>query len=174
MLRRAIWISALGAMALWSSGCSRHMEVRLIETTAYDKGKESCGWKRGFPDFWNKYWASGPLKGRPYSGKTASGTWPRQYYPGLLSADSLKHPFRIPFRLIFPWRWLPHDGTIAADTRYYPFGTEMYVEGYGWGVVEDRGSAIQGPERIDLYHKSHRQALRWGRRKIDVVIYFDD
>ncbi|MFU8780890.1 MAG: hypothetical protein ACNA71_07680, partial [Kiritimatiellia bacterium] len=30
-------------------------------------------------------------------------------------------------------------GTIAADTRLYPFGTIMYIEGYGYGRVEDRG-----------------------------------
>ena len=30
-------------------------------------------------------------------------------------------------------------GTIAADTRRYPFGTIMYVPGYGYGRVEDRG-----------------------------------
>ena len=36
--------------------------------------------------------------------------------------------------------------------------------------VEDRGSAIKGPNRIDLYHKSHRDALIWGRRKLTVSI----
>ena len=35
-------------------------------------------------------------------------------------------------------------GTIAADTSIYPFGTIMYVPGYGYGRVEDVGSAIKG------------------------------
>lgn len=61
-------------------------------------------------------------------------------------------------------------GTIAADTAKYPFGTVMWVPGYGYGRVEDRGSAIQG-ERIDLYFKSHKQALQWGRQTVRVKVW---
>jgi 3D (Asp-Asp-Asp) domain-containing protein len=85
--------------------------------------------------------------------------------------DSIERPWMIPMRLVlFPWYFLPRDGTVAADTRYYPFGTRMYVPGYGWGRVEDRGGAIKGPDRIDLYFSSHQEALRWGRRKVRVTI----
>jgi 3D (Asp-Asp-Asp) domain-containing protein len=77
----------------------------------------------------------------------------------------------IPIRIIlFPWLFLPEDGTIAADTRCYPFGTRMYVPGYGWGVVEDRGSAIKGPNRVDLYFDDYDDAMNWGRRKAWVRI----
>ena len=65
---------------------------------------------------------------------------------------------------------MPRDGTIAADTAHYPFGTRMYVPGYGWGVVEDRGSAIKGKNRLDLFFKSHNRALEWGRKRVDVRI----
>ncbi|MBW1671032.1 MAG: 3D domain-containing protein [Deltaproteobacteria bacterium] len=51
-------------------------------------------------------------------------------------------------RNFFPRFLMPRDGTIAADTRYYVFGVRMYIPDYGWGVVEDRGSAIKGPDRI--------------------------
>jgi len=78
----------------------------------------------------------------------------------------------IPVRIIlFPWKFLPHDGTIAADTSYFPFGTRMFVPGYGWGTVEDRGGAIKGPRRIDLYFSSHNDALDWGRRRIEVEVH---
>lgn len=77
----------------------------------------------------------------------------------------------IPVRIVlFPWLFLPQDGTIAADTKYYRFGTRMYVPGYGWGVVEDRGSAIKGSTRLDLYMDSHSKALHWGRRKLPVLV----
>lgn len=77
----------------------------------------------------------------------------------------------IPFRLIFfPWLLMPKDGTIAADTKFYSFDTRMYVPAYGWGVVKDRGSAIKGPNRIDIYFDSHRKALDWGRKKVDINI----
>jgi len=79
----------------------------------------------------------------------------------------------IPLRIIFfPWLLLPQDGTIAADTKFYKFGTRIYVPGYGMGVVEDRGGAIKGPTRLDLYYDSHAEAREWGRRKVRVK--FDD
>lgn len=62
-------------------------------------------------------------------------------------------------------------GMIAADTRYYPFGTVLYVPGYGYGTVEDRGGDIQGPQRIDLFFKAHADALHWGRRRLAVVVF---
>ncbi|MCH7958722.1 MAG: 3D domain-containing protein [Candidatus Hydrogenedentes bacterium] len=54
-------------------------------------------------------------------------------------------------------------GTIAADTSLYAFGTAMYIPGYGYGRVEDRGSAIKG-DHIDLFFITHQQALDWGRQ----------
>lgn len=62
-------------------------------------------------------------------------------------------------------------GTLAADTRHYPFGTVMFVPGYGYGVVEDRGGAIQGPHRLDLWFRSRSQALQWGRRRVKVQVW---
>ncbi len=157
------------------SGCARPC-IRQMEVTAYSGSGKCCGWERGSwkylkLDFWNRYINYGRHKGQLYSGRTASGTKPREPYPGLISVDSILHPWMIPIRLIFfPWLFMPHKGTIAADTRYYPFGTEMYVPGYGWGVVEDRGSAIKGPRHIDIYLNSYKKALAWGKKKIRVRI----
>ncbi len=66
-----------------------------------------------------------------------------------------------------------HKGTIAADTRYYPFGTVMYIPGYGYGRVEDRGGAIKGPNKIDLYFSSHKKARNWGRKKCSVKVWIE-
>ena len=122
-------------------------------------------------DFWNRYVSAGRSEGRPYSGLTASGYDPSEPIPGLFSTDSITHPWMIPVRLIFPWLWIQQDGTIAADTKYYSFGTRMMVPGYGWGMVLDRGGAIKGAGRIDLYFDSHQDALNWGRRRVKVKIY---
>lgn len=62
-------------------------------------------------------------------------------------------------------------GTVAADTAYYPFGTVLYVPGYGYAVVEDRGGAIKGPHRLDLWFPTRRQALEWGRRSVNVHVW---
>ncbi len=173
---RQVFFSILCLLSLFLTGCAKPPVARIMETTAYCGCSSCCGWERGSYrylklDFWNKYVSHGPGAGRPYSGKTAWGTFPREPEEGLFSMDSLYHPWMIPVRiLLFPWYLLPEDGTIAADTRYYPFGTRMYVPGYGWGRVEDRGSAIKGKSRIDLYFSSHSDALAWGRRRVRVII----
>ncbi len=160
-----------------STGCARkHAVHQVIETTAYCGCAKCCNWERGNTkylklDFWNRYTRGKSGRKRLYNGKTASGTTPRQAQPGLFSTSSARHPESIPGRIL-PWRILPGTGTIAADTRYYPFGTRMYIPGYGWGVVEDRGGAIKGRHRIDLYFNSHKQALQWGRRKVPVTIEY--
>ena len=61
-------------------------------------------------------------------------------------------------------------GTIAADTSIYPFGTVMYIEGYGYGRVEDRGGGVKG-QHIDVFFRSHRAALNWGRQTVKVKIW---
>lgn len=159
-------------------GCARTPVGRLMETTGYCGCSACCGWQRGsaawlYLDFWNRYVNYGAAAGSPYTGRTASGTYPREPQEGLFSVDSLQRPWMIPIRtILFPWYLLPEDGTIAADTRHYPFGTRMYVPGYGWGRVEDRGGAIKGKDRIDLFFGSHQDALHWGRRKVPVQIYY--
>ncbi len=169
-------ISLLLVLTLLFSGCSKPAVKKTLETTAYCGCSKCCGWERGSwrylkLDFWNKYNNYGNYRGTPYSGKTASGSKPREPEAGLLSLDSLYRPWMIPVRIVFfPWFLLPEDGTIAADTQYYPFGTRMYVPGYGWGRVEDRGGAIKGPSRIDLFFSSHKEALQWGRRTVNVEV----
>jgi hypothetical protein len=171
-MSRHIFLSAVFLLLL--SGCAGR-ETRIMEVTAYCNCGKCCSWERGSwkylkLDFWNRYVSKGKAKGRPYSGNTASGSEPAEPVPGLFSVDSLTRPWMIPVRTVFPWLWIQQDGTIAADTRYYPFGTRMYVSGWGWGVVADRGSAIKGPDRIDLYFESHQEALAWGRRRMQVEI----
>ncbi len=156
-----------------TSGCAQKT-VRTMEATGYCACGKCCSWERGSwkylkLNFWHRYVSAGKAKGRTYSGLTASGTKPHEPKPGLFSTDSLKKPWMIPFRIVFPWLWFAKDGTIAADTRYHSFGTRMHIPGYGWGVVEDRGGAIKGPKRLDLFYKSHNEALQWGRRNVDVT-----
>ena len=111
-----------------------------MEVTAYSSDPESTNWRRGRILFWRAYVASGPNKGK-------------RKVVGLTSSGT----------------WARY-GTIAADTRYYPYGTVMIVPGYGRGVVEDIGGAIKGPRRIDVYFKTRRQALQWGRQTLKVRV----
>ena len=51
--------------------------------------------------------------------------------------------------------------TIAVDPTVIPYGTEVYIEGYGWRVAEDCGGAVDG-KHIDIAVETHTQALSMG------------
>lgn len=61
-------------------------------------------------------------------------------------------------------------GTIAADPKRYPFGTVLYVPGYGYGRVEDTGRDIVG-KRLDVYYSRHDRAEEWGRQSLEVRVW---
>jgi 3D (Asp-Asp-Asp) domain-containing protein len=51
--------------------------------------------------------------------------------------------------------------TIAVDPSVIPYGTEMYIEGYGWRIAEDCGGSVKG-NHIDIAVEAHSQALSMG------------
>lgn len=164
-------------MLLFSIGfiTSAPAEQRQMTVTAYCKCGECNSYKRGTWKFlkldrWHRTVSAGPDKGRVYTGKTANGGKLVAPQPGLVSVDTVKRPWMAPVRVLLPWKAVPKTGTIAADTDYYPFGTRMYVPGYGWGVVKDRGGAIKGPDRVDVFFTSHARTEKWGRQTLMVEI----
>lgn len=60
-------------------------------------------------------------------------------------------------------------GVVAVDPRVIKLGTKLYIEGYGFAIAGDRGSAIKG-NRIDLGFDTYREAVRFGRRTVKVHI----
>lgn len=140
------WIVLLLLTLLFSSCClfprklDREHEKVLMVVTAYCSCQKCCGWKRSI---WNcclfPVYSSGPSKGK----RKKVG----------ITSDGTK----------------AKKGTIAADISKYPYGTEMYIPGYGWGVVHDRGKAIKD-NHIDIFFNSHKKALQWGRKELYVTI----
>lgn len=72
----------------------------------------------------------------------------------------------------------PRRGTVAVDTDYIPFGTRLFVQGYGWGIAADRGGVIKGVEpvegdgkaNLDVFFPDRQDAVRWGRRVVEVWV----
>ncbi len=66
---------------------------------------------------------------------------------------------------------------VAADPKVLPLGSLVSVPGYDGGAVVpvlDTGGAIKG-SRLDVLFPTHDEALRWGRRTLDVTIWeYDD
>jgi len=58
-------------------------------------------------------------------------------------------------------------GLVAVDTRYIPFGTRLYIPGYGEAVAADTGGAVKG-RIIDLGY-SNDDYVAWHQ---NVIVYF--
>lgn len=63
----------------------------------------------------------------------------------------------------------PNLKIIAVDPRVIKLGTKVYVEGYGYAVAGDTGSAIKG-NKIDLFMPNQTSALKWGRKTVKIKI----
>ena len=60
--------------------------------------------------------------------------------------------------------------TIAADLSVFPIGTILFIPGYGFGVVADKGGAIKGNE-LDLYYDTVEEVFQsWGKKTLDIYI----
>lgn len=65
---------------------------------------------------------------------------------------------------------LPVDaGIVATDPAVIPLGSVVWVEGYGYAYCADTGGKIKG-KRIDVYMASETEALKWGRRQVEVRV----
>ena len=60
-------------------------------------------------------------------------------------------------------------GVIAADYSVIPYGSIVYVEGYGYAVVLDCGGDIKG-KRIDVWFPEYNTCKNWGRKIVKVKI----
>jgi len=60
-------------------------------------------------------------------------------------------------------------GVVAVDPKVIPLKTRLYIDGYGYAIAADVGSAIKGL-KIDLCYDTRAEAIKWGRRKTKVYI----
>jgi len=56
-----------------------------------------------------------------------------------------------------------------ACPRNYKFGTEIYIEGMGTYICEDRGGAIKG-NRFDIYMETKTEAFAFGRKELTAYV----
>ena len=68
----------------------------------------------------------------------------------------------------------PDWGAIAVNPKRFPYGTKFYVEGYGYGEGLDTGGAMRkNSNKIDVFFMKHSDAIAWGVREIDVIVFED-
>lgn len=66
----------------------------------------------------------------------------------------------------------PRIGTVAADPKQLPYGTKLYIPGYGYARVEDTGSNKHADDYycIDVFLNSDAECRQWGRKR-DLKVY---
>jgi len=66
-------------------------------------------------------------------------------------------------------------GSVAIDDKNGPLqmGQKIWIEGYGLGECNDRGSAIKG-WKIDLCFETYEEAIEWGRKLVKVYMIEED
>lgn len=59
----------------------------------------------------------------------------------------------------------PKVGTVAVDPKLIPYGTKMYIEGYGFATAEDTGGFIKWSTgyAIDLFMETEAECIIYGR-----------
>jgi uncharacterized protein YabE (DUF348 family)/3D (Asp-Asp-Asp) domain-containing protein len=92
------------------------------------------------------------MRATAYSEEESSNTWGLQTASGI---DAV---------------WNPNGwSTIAVDPSVIPLGTKVYVEGYGYAIANDTGSAIKG-NIIDCFFYKDVDMNAWGVRTVNVYI----
>jgi 3D (Asp-Asp-Asp) domain-containing protein len=60
-------------------------------------------------------------------------------------------------------------GVVAVDPKFIPYGTRLFIEGYGYAVAGDTGGAIDGYD-VDLGFLTVDECMQWGRKKVKAYI----
>lgn len=58
--------------------------------------------------------------------------------------------------------------TVACNSL--PLGTQVYIDGYGYYVVEDRGASWHGDNWMDMYLGDVNACYQWGIKYLDVYL----
>ena len=58
--------------------------------------------------------------------------------------------------------------TVACNSL--PLGTQVYIDGYGYYVVEDRGASWHGDNWMDMYLGDVDACYQWGIKYLDVYL----
>ena len=59
--------------------------------------------------------------------------------------------------------------TVAVDPSVIPYGSKLYIDGYGYAIAADTGIAIKG-NWIDVFFNTYQEACNWAVKYVNVYI----
>lgn len=152
------------------------------ETSQFEHKKKSVGlafkFLKKISDFKTKISSSEKVAGAPpkleeslnwsqYPKKTIIATG---YTAGIESTG--KNPGHPEYGITYSGVKVKRDlySTVAADLNVFPIGTILFIPGYGFGVVADKGGAIKG-NKVDLYYDTVKEVYeQWGKKTLDAFV----
>lgn len=66
----------------------------------------------------------------------------------------------------------PTLGVCAVNPAKIPYGSLLYIPGYGYAIAQDTGAAIRNYSgiAIDVVMETYEDAIKWGVRYLDIQI----
>lgn len=62
--------------------------------------------------------------------------------------------------------------TVAVDPNVIPIGSALYIDGYGYAIAADTGSAIKG-NVVDVFFDNSSDCYDWGKQTVKVIVIGD-
>ena len=115
-------------------------------------GKIQRGWMKRDDGYMS---AEFPSDHDPLEGLQCLGTWriTAYYATGCATASG-----------VYP------EVNVTAAHNSLPFGTQLYVQGYGIWTVQDRGPGYLGTDWMDLYLGDYSTCVQFGERYANVYL----
>lgn len=62
-------------------------------------------------------------------------------------------------------------GRVAVNPNVIPYGTNLYITGYGYAVAADTGGALRsGAAMVDVYFDTESECINFGRKTVNIYI----
>lgn len=135
------------------SAPSIHAEILDVIPFATEvNGKMSAGWMKTEDGYLSAEFLS---KDNPLDEYQALGNWriTAYYETGLNTASG-----------VYP------EAHVTAAHNTLPFCTELYVAGYGFWTVQDRGPGSMGTEWMDIYLGDYGTCVQFGEKHAEVYL----
>lgn len=168
----ALWLVLLGACALFSHltrrPAERPAEAALLTPAATRRMERVAGW-RGQTRKPTRTPAarSKPTRRKARAADKPRGNWMQVWATAYCPTCRVCDTGRITATGRHAWsRGL---AVAARGRRVAPLGSRVYVPRFGWLPVDDTGGGVRS-NQIDIRMKTHRRAVKWGRRRMRVMV----